>query len=164
MPLRFEVEGTTAVMTGDLRGNAVQKVERLLENHPDLEWIEILDCPGSMDDDATLAAGRLIREEGINTRVPSNGEIYSGGVDFFIAGAVREYQDGGIVGVHSWSDGRTDGSELDADDPEHDMYVKYYGDMGISDQFYWFTLEAASSDDIHEMTHEEMIAYGLISE
>ena len=164
LPLRFDVTGTTAVMTGDLTSSAPEKVRRLLEDHPDLALIELLNCPGSLDDKAVFQAARLVREAGINTRVPDNGEMYSGAVDFFIAGVQRTVVDGGIVGVHSWSDGFREGSELPPDDPEHDMYEVYYEEMGISDDFYWFTLEAASSDDIHEMTQEELLLYSVVTE
>ena len=164
MPLQFDVEGNTAVMTGDLRSNAKQRFERLFEDHPDLEWIELLDCPGSLDDDAVAEAGRFVRGQGVNTRVPSDGEIYSGAVDLFIAGVQREYQDGGIVGVHSWSDGRVEGADLPEDAAVHDLYLNYYEDMGITTEFYWFTLNAASYDGIHEMTRDEMVQYGLIVE
>ena len=38
----------------------------------------------------------------------------------------------------------------------------YYEEMGITENFYWFALEAASADDIHWMTQEELTTYGLI--
>ncbi len=164
IPLRFDIEGTTAVMTGDLRSNAKQQFERLFEEYPNIEWIELLDCPGSLDDDAVFEAGRLLREEGIRTRVPADGEIYSGAVDIFIAGVSREYIDGGVVGVHSWSDGRVEGQEVPRDDSVHRLYLDYYEDMQIPVDFYWFTLEAASYDGIHEMTRDEMVQYQLILE
>ena len=93
MPLRFEVEGTKAVMTGDLTRNAPERIRSLLDSHPNLELIELLDCPGSLDDWAALEASRLIREAGINTLVPEKGEIASGAVDFFIAGVERQVED-----------------------------------------------------------------------
>ncbi len=164
MPLQFEVEGTTAIMTGDLTSNAPNKVAQLIEEYPNLEWIELLDCPGSMDDVSAFEAARLIRAAGINTRVPSDGEIYSGAVDFFIAGVERQVKDGGIVGVHSWSDGSVEGSELPKDHSEHDLYKTFYEDMGISEDFYWFTLQAASSSGIHEMTREELVTYSLVTD
>ena len=164
MPLRFEVIGTTAIMTGDLTSSSPDKVERLLDTYPDLELIELLDCPGSVDDEAAFQAARLVRKARINTRVPENGEIYSGAVDFFIAGVQRMVIDGGIVGVHSWSDGSMEGNELPTEDPEHDMYETYYKEMGISEDFYWFTLEAAAADDIHEMTREELVQYSVVTE
>ncbi len=39
--------------------------------------------------------------------------------------------------------------------------VDYYADMGIDEEFYWFTLDAASSDGIHWMTQDELSSYGL---
>ena len=33
-----------------------------------------------------------------------------------------------------------------------------------SDDFYWFTIEAAPADDIYYMTNQEIIDYGLITE
>lgn len=164
MPLQFEVDGNTAVMTGDLRSNAKSRLEGLFHEYPDVEWIELLDCPGSLDDEAVAEAGRFVRSQGVNTRVPEDGEIYSGAVDFFIAGVVREYQEGGVVGVHSWSDGRVEGRDLPEHARVHNLYLDYYEDMGISTDFYWFTLNAASYDEIHEMTRDEMVQYGLIIE
>ena len=164
MPLQFEIVGTTAIMTGDLRSNAKRRLETLLQDYPNIEWIELLDCPGSLDDDAVFEAGRLLRQESINTRVPKDGEIFSGAVDFFIAGATREYFDGGIVGVHSWSDGRVEGHELPRNDSVHDLYLDFYKEMQIGEDFYWFTLESAPYDGIHEMTREELIQYQIIEE
>jgi len=164
MPLQFDVDGNTAIVTGDLRSNAKAKFERLLTDYPNLEWLELLDCPGSLDDDAVAEAGRFVRERQLNTRVPSDGEIYSGAVDLFIAGVEREYQDGGVVGIHSWSNGQVEGAELPENAPVHDLYLEYYEDMGIPTEFYWFTLTVAPFDGMHEMTRGEMITYELIEE
>ena len=116
------------------------------------------------NDDAVFQAGRLLRQEGIRTRVPVDGEIYSGAVDFFIAGVSREYLDGGIVGVHSWSDGIVEGREVPRDNSLHEQYLDFYEDMQIHEEFYWYTLEAAPYDGIHEMTREELIQYKIIEE
>ena len=65
--LEFNVQGNTAIMTGDMTSNAPDKVEQLLTEYPNLEWIELLDCPGSMDDEAVYKAARMIRNAQINT-------------------------------------------------------------------------------------------------
>ena len=36
--------------------------------------------------------------------------------------------------------------------------------MGIPTDFYWWTLEVASYNDIHWMTREEMLAFGVITQ
>lgn len=160
--LQFDINGTTATMTGELTSSAPAEITALLDNNPDLEWIELLDCPGSIDDRSALEAARMIRDAGINTRVPEDGEIASGAVDFFIAGMQRDVIEGGKVGVHSWSDGILEGSEVPQEDPEHDLYLTFYTDMGIPNDFYWFTLNAAPSDGIHYMTQTELEQYELI--
>ena len=162
-PLRFAIDGDVAVMTGELTRRAPGQVERLIDGHPEVRWIELLDCPGSLDDHAALAASRLVREAGLNTRVPAAGEIASGAVDFFIAGVNREVAPGGRVGVHSWSDGQREGADLPRDRGAHDLYLDYYAEMGIDPSFYWFTLDAAGSDDIHWMTRDELSLHGLTS-
>ena len=161
--LQFEIAGNTAIMTGDLTSSSPDVVARLLEDNPQLEWIELLDCPGSTDDASAYVAARMIRNAGINTRVPADGDIASGAVDFFIAGVQRDVLAGGKVGVHSWSDGAIEGSEVSAGDPEHDLYLEFYAEMGIASDFYWFTLNAAPSDGLHYMTRDELQQYGLIS-
>ncbi len=161
IPLRFDVEGSRATMVGDLTGSAPRKVRNLFEEHPDLTTIELVDCPGSLDDVAALEASRLVREQGVDTHVGEDGEIASGAVDFFIAGVNRSVTPGGQVGVHSWSAGSEEGSELPRDHWEHTLYLDYYADMGIDEEFYWFTLDAASSDGIHWMTQDELSSYGL---
>jgi hypothetical protein len=35
--------------------------------------------------------------------------------------------------------------------------------MGVAEAFYWFTLDAASARDIHWMTQEELLTYGVVN-
>jgi len=165
--LRFDVDGDVAVLSGNLTSRAPKQVQRLLNRHPDLTTIEIWDCPGSTDDYAALKAARLVRGAGLDTTVPADGEIASGGVDFFIAGVNRTVHASAGVGVHSWSEGGLngyEGNELPQDDPEHRVYLEFYEDMGIPEDFYWWTLAVAASNDIHWMTREELLAFGVVTE
>ena len=70
-----------------------------------------------------------------------------------------------FVGVHSWADGSgTEGGDLPRDDPAHDLLLDYYEDIGIDEGFYWFTLQAAASDGIHNMTEEERTRWDIATE
>ena len=162
--LHFEVEGATAVMTGELGSDSPARVQSLLEDNPQLETIIMQDVPGSLDDVAALDAARLIHDAQLRIEVPADGEIASGGVDFFLAGSTRIVAEGGRVGVHSWSDGRSEGAELSADDAAHDLYLDFYASVGIAAEFYWFTLEAAGSRGIHWMTPGELEEYGVVTQ
>jgi hypothetical protein len=160
----FDVEGDRAYMNGTINTGTPEQVATLLAENPGLSVIEMEMVPGSVDDEACLAAGRLVREHGLSTHLAADGEIASGGVDFFLAGVERTIEDGGMVGVHSWSQlGGPDGEELPRDDSEHQPYLDYFLEMSISEDFYWFTLEAASANDIHWMSLEELVAYDVIT-
>lgn len=117
---KFQVQGDTAVMTGVITTRTVDDVKDLLRDNPGLKTIVMKDVPGSADDLANLEASRLIRKHGLDTHVPSDGMIASGGTDFFCAGVNRTIEEGAEVGVHSWAgDGVEDASILPIDHPEH---------------------------------------------
>ena len=161
----FKVEGTQAIMTGAIDGKTPKRVEELIEKHPNVRTIVMQDVEGSVDDEANLVAARLIRQNNFKTHVPSNGVIASGGVDFFLAGAERTIETGAKLGVHSWAtgDGQT-GADVSKDDTQHQLYLKYYEEMDIPSEFYWFTLQAAAAEDIHWMTKDELVQYQMATE
>ena len=160
----FEVEGDRAYMNGTINTGTPERVEALLAAHPELSVIELEVVPGSVDDDACLAAGRLVRAHGLRTHLAADGELASGGVDFFLAGVERTVENGGLVGVHSWSQlGGPNGEDLPRDDPEHQPYLDYLAEMEVTEAFYWFTLEAAPANDIHWMSRDELVTYEVIT-
>lgn len=165
----FEVEGASAFMYGVIDHTTPEVVQVLFDEHPEVTRIVMVDVPGSDDDPANLAASRLVREQGITTVVPTNGVIASGGVDFFTAGAHRIVEPCGKLGVHSWDEDGPDGgiilgNEVSRDHELHEMFLEFYREMGIPEDFYWFTLEAAPPQRIHWMSDEEIVFYGLVME
>lgn len=162
---KFTVDGDTAVMTGVINSKTITDVENLIKDHPNVTTIIMKDVPGSMDDLANLEASRLVRAHGFNTYVPGDGIIASGGTDFFCAGVKRTIEDGAQIGVHSWGgDGIEDASTLPKDHVEHKKYLDYYKEMGIPEDFYWFTIKAAPASDIHMMSKGELETYRLATE
>ena len=106
--------------------------QAMLRDFPELKRLELLECPGTDDDRANLATGRLIRAAGLETHVPADGSVRSGAVELFLAGATRSIEDGAEFAVHSWLDDR--GMQADdyaADSPEHAYYLRYYREMGM---------------------------------
>jgi len=165
----FEIEGGTALMYGVIDHTTPGVVQALVDEHPAVTRIVMVDVPGSDDDPANLKASRLVREHGLTTVVPSNGVIASGGVDFFTAGKYRVVEPCGKLGVHSWDEDGPDGSiifgnEVPRDHEIHAMFLDFYREMGIPEDFYWFTLEAAPPQRIHWMSDEEIVLYGLVTE
>lgn len=162
----FELDGNRAIVTGSLGQNTFRQMQFLLENHPEVDTLVLQLIDGSVDDTINVETGRLIREAGLTTVVPADGEIYSGGVDLFAAGTTRIVEPGGVVGVHSWCcapDNRT-AAELDVDDPAHDSLIAYLTEMlgdEVGRDFYYFTIGSAPFDGIHEMTAAELARYLL---
>ena len=163
-PVSFIVEGDKAIMSGVIDSDIISHVRELYENHSDVTTIVMQEVPGSIDDEANLTAARLVRSYGLNTVVPTDGFIASGGVDFFLAGVERTIEPGAKLGVHSWGGDGFTGDELPRDDPEHNRYLAYYSEMGIPTEFYWFTLEAAPVEDFHVMTPAEIDQYKITTQ
>ena len=57
---------------------------------------------GSVNDAVNMHTGRLLRKNGFTTKLLSDSDIASGGVDLFCAGAKRIVEKGAKIGVHSW--------------------------------------------------------------
>ncbi|MEM8856751.1 MAG: alpha/beta hydrolase [Chloroflexota bacterium] len=160
----FTVDGGQAIMEGVIDGTTPDRVDALINDHPDVITIVMQQVDGSADDEANIEAARMVRSHGFNTHVPADGEIASGGVDFFLSGVGRTVDAGAQLGVHSWAAGDgTTGADVPESDPQHKLYLDYYAEMGIPAEFYWFTLDAAPAESIHWMTPEEIEQYQFVT-
>ncbi|MET4693996.1 hypothetical protein [Endozoicomonas lisbonensis] len=166
-PVTFTVKGRSAEMRGVIDNTILERLKRLMKEHPQVNRIVMVDVEGSVDDAANLEAARYVRYNKFNTLVPSDGVIASGGTDFFLAGVERTVSPGGRVGVHSWGTGEDEeyrtAKDFPQNHPEHDKYLDYYRKMGIPADFYWYTLDAAPFDGIHWMDRTELKKYKLIT-
>lgn len=160
-PASFDVDGERAIMSGVIDGTTPERVQALINEHPEVKTIVMQEVDGSADDEANIVASRLVRKHGFNTHVPADGMIASGGVDFFLAGVERTVDTGRKLGVHSWAGDGVTGDQVPRDDPQHHLYLDYYAEMGIPAEFYWFTLQAAPAEDIHNMTPDEIVQYQM---
>ena len=114
-------------------GRSPGQFAAMLRDHPGIAVIDMIECPGTEDDLANLALGRMIRQQGISTHVPEGGSVRSGGVELFLAGAHRFADPGAEFAVHSWQDdGGREASDYAASAPENRRYLHYYQEMGMS--------------------------------
>lgn len=106
---------------------------RMLAAFPGIKTLEMPDCPGTVDDTANLALGRMIRARGISTDVPPGGSVRSGAVELFLAGKTRHAAPDAEFAVHSWrdEDGRQP-SDYASNDPVNATYLAYYREMGLT--------------------------------
>jgi hypothetical protein len=106
----------------------------MLHDHPHLATLRFVECPGTYDDRANLALGRLIRAAGMTAHVPAGGSVRSGAVELVLAGASLTIDDGAEFAVHAWLD--EDGYEATdyaAESPMNRRYLSYYREMGMDD-------------------------------
>lgn len=167
-PAAFSVTGTTALMSGLIVADTPTVLSDLIAEHPEVDTIVLINVVGSLDTEATFVAGRMLRQHGLNTHVPTNGVIASGGTDLFISGTLRTIEFGAQIGVHSWeTDGDNGqpiiGRDLPDDHPFHQFFINYYREMGLPDTFYRFAIRAAGPKSIHWMTQTELRQFGLIA-
>lgn len=130
----FKVVGANrAELNGSIESETPAQFRAMLRAHPGISQIDMVDCPGTGDDEANLMLARMIRQAGIATYVPNGGSVRSGGVELFLAGAKRSAAPEAEFAVHSWLD--EDGMEpgdFAENDPVNREYVDYYREMGMS--------------------------------
>lgn len=161
------IEPSLALMNGATDEQTPEQFRAMLRAFPTIRQISIQDCPGTENDDANLEVARMIRRAGINTHVPSDGSVRSGGVELFLAGLKRTYEKGAQFGVHSWMDeeGRQ-ADDVPADDPINTTYISFYQEIGLppalARAFYEFT-NRTDFDSIHFMSEAELAKYGIVN-
>lgn len=120
-------------LSGSIESDTPAQFSAMLRAFPGIRQIDMIECPGTGDDEANLALARMVRKAGIATFVPSNGSVRSGGVELFLAGAKRSAAPDAEFAVHSWVD--EDGlepSDYADSDPANREYVNYYREMGMT--------------------------------
>lgn len=159
-------DNVTVEMDGDIGSASLRNFNSLISSFPDVNSINMIEVPGSIDDEINLQVAALVHQRGISIHLVDNGIIASGGTDFFLAGATRTIGTGTQIGVHSWSDGENEATDYAIGHPFHEEYIEYYISIGFSraeaEAFYYFTINIASSNEIHWMTEDEINQYGIL--
>ncbi|HEY6814543.1 MAG TPA: alpha/beta hydrolase, partial [Croceibacterium sp.] len=127
------LDDRTAALIGVTDGRTPAAFERMLRDFPRIATLRFVECPGTRDDRANLALGRMIRAAGIAAVVPANGSVRSGAVELALAGTTLTIDDHSQFAVHAWLDEDGYGAnDYAADAPEHRKYLSYYRDMGMA--------------------------------
>lgn len=157
----------TIEMNGVIKKSSLKNFEKLVKKYGKVNRINIINCPGSKDDETNLKLSKKVHEKGMTIHILDNGEIASGGVDFFLAGTKRTKGNNTKIGVHSWSSGN---GEVATDFPvghaNHIPYINYYVSVGFTQEqaenFYYFTINSAPAESVHWMTDAEISQYHIL--
>ncbi|MBU2897382.1 hypothetical protein KO511_11825 [Vibrio hepatarius] len=170
MPLTFVVDKnlSQASVNGEICSGSYQAFQSMTEFYPDIKLLRLQNVPGSLDDETNLRLATKIHDMGISTQLESDSKVESGGTDLFLSGVERKVEQGAKVGVHSWArdDGNgkiVEGADVPAEAPQHQKYIDYYHKVELSkpEEFYWFTIYSASSDDMHYLSQDELKYFGV---
>lgn len=149
-PFRLLDEDTAALVeVTDERSPAAFRA--MLRDHPGLATLRFIECPGTEDDRANLALGRMIRAAGLTAEVPADGSVRSGAVELLLAARTLRIDDRAEFAIHAWldEDGYT-ASDYAPDSPENARYLAYYREMGMDAEqaasFYAMTNSAPFED------------------
>lgn len=153
----------TAALVGITDSASPAWFQALLQAFPQIDRLEFVEAPGTHDDRANLALGRLIRAHGIATRVSDGGSVRSGAVELFLAGTTRDIAPGSEFAVHGWLDDWGRGAQdYPPGAPEHRRYIDYYVEMGMDEaqarRFYAMT-NSVPFEDALWLTGNEMRAW-----
>lgn len=159
------ISATVAELRGETDSATPGQFRAMLAAYPQLSMIKMLECAGTVDDEANLVVARMIRKAGISTHVPAGGSVRSGGVELFLAGVQRTHERGAEFGVHSWEDNEGhQARDVAQNDPVNLEYVSYYQSVGLPREtakaFYAFT-NATPADQIHYMTESELARFQI---
>lgn len=173
-PLRFDVPNSTstfAVLHGVIGSTTPTVTQTFIDNYPNVTTLVFMQMPGSEDDTANLIAAQKLKNRGYITYLPAvnayndDAFVASGATDMFFAGNKRIMDVGAEVGVHSWSDGVNQATAFPVGHANHLPYINYYVAMGLSqadsEAFYYYTINAAPANSIHNMTEAEIEQYKL---
>ncbi|NOK57866.1 MAG: hypothetical protein GFH27_549287n170 [Chloroflexi bacterium AL-W] len=165
---KLVVDDTQAVLTGLLGTRSYTQMQEMIEQHPEVETLVLQDVPGSINDTINVHTGRLVRNAGLDTYVPANGLTASGGTDLLLAGVERIVEEGATIGVHTWCcEDDLQAWELPDDHPAHNDLITYSNEMLGSDigrDFYFYTIKAATFDEMHNMSSEELLMFNVATD
>lgn len=160
-------DDVTISMDGPITSSSLNDFNSLFVAFPNVNKIDIVQCGGSMDDEINLQLSSKVHQENIDIHLLDNGLIASGGVDFFLAGINRTKGTNTMIGVHSWGTSSEQATDFPVGHANHLPYIDYYVFVGFTQQqaedFYYFTINAASANEIYYMTDEEIEQYNLIT-
>lgn len=162
---KFELSDNSLIMDGLITRKTPGQIYKIFDENPNIDTIEMREVLGSLDDNANLEIALWVAGKAITTKIGRYSEIASGGTDFFLAGSERIVLDGAKIGVHSWGSFDATAADFPRGHELHQPYIEYYQNIGLtaqeSEDFYYFTIDASTFDDVHFMTDDEIIRYKL---
>lgn len=163
-PAEVRVKGKTMYLNGVLGRVSSRRIEKTLKQNPQIDTLIIVRSNGSVYDEFNIKIAEKLHKRGIVTKLLPFSKIASGAVDLFLAGTTRIIPEGARIGVHSWKNKAGEAIDLPTSHKGHNLFLDYYRKIGIDTSFYWYTVKAASYQDIYWLNEEEIDRFNLRTE
>ncbi|WP_062012020.1 hypothetical protein [Aureimonas sp. AU4] len=169
-PMRFQrVEGGELAAVGRIDPGTAERLRAALDGAGG-EGVTrlVLHSPGGSVEDA-LAMGRLVRERGIETRVPADGYCASACPLVFAGGTARMAGEGAWIGVHQVYAADPSTALRDVDRSIGDIQTttarcqQLLVDMGVDPRLWIHAMETPAAE-LYVLTPEELRAFRLVSD
>lgn len=169
---KVRVEGDKLFLKGTFDKHTNMLVKDALAENSNITTLVFTENGGSINDSATLALGRYIRKEGLNTHIATGGSVASGGLSLFLSGVARSMGEEVKIGVHSWQHCQghddeikkcTDAKDYPRNHTQHRLHKDYVAEMLGSPDLYWFSIYSSSSDSIYWLTDEDIEKFRIIT-
>lgn len=154
----FSVEGAVLRISGPISGAAADRLDRLLEENPGLTTLALGDIPGADDVNWVTGMGRLIRAQGLATRI--EGVVVNDAIFLFLGGVTRSMAGGALV-LQGDSVQRQAGVAVDqstAAEGDRQRFVEAV--LGAPD-FAAFMAETRAAQGQYILTEADIARYGL---
>jgi len=158
---QFQVDGYRLTVSGQLTLASTERIDRLLEEFPELSTLVLGEIAPESDPTSMLQKGLLIRGAQLSTEVADGVTLAGDAVYLFLAGVGRELGDGAGIVVTDWQTQVGPASLLAEDHPAHQERRDYVQRMVGSADFYWATLDAGA--DGRALSLDELRAFGVLT-
>lgn len=145
---QFVVEGDRMTVSGQLTLASTERLDRLMEEHPEVETFVLGEVAAESDATSLLQKGLLIRQAGLGTEVAPGVTLSGDAVYLFLAGTSRRLSEGAALRVTDWQTRVGPASALPRDHPAHQERLDHVTRMLGSGAFYWYMLESGMAGRI----------------
>ena len=158
--MAFRLEGQVLHLSGPVNGAAADRLQRMMEENPQITVIALGYMPGA--DDVIWAAqmGGLIRSAGLHTQI--QGAVVNHAILLFLGGAERR-QAGGMLVLQSDTMQRRMGVGVDgsiaADADQQRLVATMLGDVQFAD----FMRQIRATREEYQLTDADMARFGLLT-
>ena len=156
----FRVDGAVLHMSGPVSGAAADRLDRLLEENPSITVLALGDIPGADDVNWVTGMGRLIRAQGLDTRV--EGQVVNDAIFLFLGGVARSMAGGALV-LQSDAMQRQAGVGIDLSTAAEGDRRRFVEAVLGGPDFAVFMTETRATRDRHILTEAEIARFGLVT-